>query len=111
MCGRCTLRGGLPLGSKTGKLGTSTPQGEWVISPVWDHAEAFHEGLTRVYRDGLFGYINPAGEVQIPLQFLENHGSLQANFENGAAFISNHTTYGKYINRQGEIVSEYRLDN
>ena len=56
------------------KWGYKNMNGEWVINPVFDHADKFHEGMASV---GLlqdrkvwkYGFINETGQLVVPLMY------------------------------------------
>lgn len=104
------------------------------LPPLYEWALQFHEGLAQVKRDGLWGYINSAGEEVIPPQwikagifreclapvqqaglwgFVDTSGSLvipyafreAGNFVNGRAWVCDAWNEW-YINTKGEAVTE-----
>ena len=42
-------------------------RGAWAIEPAWDRAGRFSEGLAWVVRDAEVGFIDPSGQLAIPL--------------------------------------------
>jgi hypothetical protein len=58
----------------------------------------FSEGLARVDADGKYGYINPEGDVVIPLKYDNGLG-----FSEGLAGVEIQGKWG-YINKEGKIV-------
>jgi KWG Leptospira. len=70
------------------------------VDPNMDGAADFSEDLALVKANGVYGYMNRAGEVIIPPQYLS-----AASFSGGLAAIRTGTRYG-YINPAGELVIE-----
>ena len=69
------------------KWGFKNAENSWVVFPVFDHAEAFVEGLAKV---GLkeagswkYGFIDRTGELVVPLMY--DH---LGNFHNGMAYAA-----------------------
>lgn len=54
----------------SGKWGFVSPEGVAVISPSYDEAKSFSNGLAAVRTGELWGFINTQGEMVIPCQFL-----------------------------------------
>jgi hypothetical protein len=54
-----------------GRMGFIDRFGEVVISPTFQNAGPFSEGLARVQAGGLWGYIRPDGSMAIPPQFVD----------------------------------------
>lgn len=85
------------------KWGFVNTQGEMVITPQYDDAQAFSEGLAAVRMGNKYGYINHEGQYVINPQF---HG-VDA-FSCGYAFVkkSQYLSQYDYINKKGKIVSD-----
>ena len=45
--------------------------GEEIIAPAYDQARSFSGGVAAVCRDGLWGFIDEAGEVVVDFQFAD----------------------------------------
>lgn len=80
------------------KWGYIDKSGAIVITPQWDEAELFSEGLARVSVDGKYGYINSNGEYVIKPQF-----DFAGDFSEGMAQVSIGDMYG-YINNKGKYI-------
>lgn len=52
-----------------GKWGYVSPQGQFVISPQFDCAERFSEGLAVIEVKERFGYTDPSGHIVIPAKY------------------------------------------
>lgn len=62
--------GNLAPAQRPGELyGFINTAGEFAISPQYDFAGAFSEGLAAVRLDGLWGYVSTGGEVAVELSF------------------------------------------
>ena len=59
-----------------GKWGYLDSEGNLVISPKFDEACPFSEGLARVAVNRKSGYINPSGQLVVPLRYDEALGFL-----------------------------------
>ena len=69
-----------------------------MITPVYDWALEFSEGLATVRTGGRWGFVNPAGELAIECQW---HKSF--NFQGELTLVgTDHELF--YINRAGETV-------
>lgn len=60
--------GPLPI-RRVGQFGYVNREGAVVVSPQFEEAGFFYEGLAAVRRGGLWGYIDPSGVTVIPFQF------------------------------------------
>ena len=69
--------------ASTGKHGFLDKSGTEVVGPLFDDARDFVDGLAAVQSNGLWGFINKAGESIIPVQFSDCSGS----FTNGRCFV------------------------
>ena len=84
--------------------------GRMVISPRFQRAGPFSEGLTAVAVDGKWGYIDKSGRMVIKPQFEQAD-----NFSEGMAAVGrgNSTDGGPkfgYINKHGKLVIPYKFD-
>ena len=96
------------------KLGLKNLSGTWVVEPQYDYIAPFSDGLAVVgkrdtYGELKYGYINPKGEVIIPLKYSVQPG----NFRDGIAIIKppiNSPSELEYaaINKKGEIIYEVK---
>lgn len=69
--------------SKNGKWGYMDIKGNVIVSPQYDYAESFSDGLGLVGFKGKYGYINGDGEIAIPIKY-----NFAASFQNGNAVVS-----------------------
>jgi hypothetical protein len=81
-----------------GKLGYIDKAGRQVISPRYNDAQPFSEGLAVVNLGGKYGYIDRSGKMVIPPQF-EKAGP----FSEGLAAVYN-GDQGGYIDKSGKLV-------
>ncbi|MBR6250567.1 MAG: WG repeat-containing protein, partial [Bacteroidales bacterium] len=66
----CSIKDSLsPISNENGQYGYINLKGEVVISPQFDGAESFSEGLARVKVDGKCGFIDKKGTIVITPQF------------------------------------------
>lgn len=92
-------------------------QGTLVIPAEFDLAQDFSEGLAAVMKEGLYGFINPSGEMVIEPQFqrkpLPGPQPIRAmadyQFQQGVAAVRHNNRWG-YINRDGRWVILPRFD-
>ena len=63
------------------RLGYIDKKGNWMIEPIFEHANEFSDGLAAVEIDNKTGYINHKGEFEIEPQFY-----LGDSFNKGVAF-------------------------
>jgi hypothetical protein len=73
---------------------------EWVVSPDYDGADIFHEGLASVSKGGKYGFIDETGAVAIDFKFED-----ALYFSHGAAVVKLDSRYG-LIDRSGKFVAE-----
>jgi hypothetical protein len=91
------------IGKKWGAVDVS---GNLVIEPLYGGGFIFSEGLAAVYfENGMMGYINTRGNVEIPPQF-----TFAFEFENGKAWVAlwnadKASSISGLIDRSGSIVS------
>ena len=100
-----------------GKWGFIDTKGEMVISPQFDEAGKFSEGLAAVFNQCRWGYIDKTGAFVIKPQF-----KFALEFSEGLAVVDPHPanegpcppgkSHGKlgYINRSGKLVIEPQFD-
>lgn len=84
--------------------GFADKSGKIVISPKFESATEFSEGLAVVEINKKFGYINPSGQIVIPPQFDEAFG-----FHEGFAAVSINSKWG-FINKKGKLVVQPQFD-
>jgi hypothetical protein len=82
--------------------------GEIIYGP-FDSVAEFSEGLAKVSMNGMFGFINVEGEIEIPLQYeMDGFAGLYYSFHDGLCGMMNEDAQGDdkygYINREGEMV-------
>jgi len=66
-----------------GKHGYIDKSGKEVISPYFDEADPFYEGLAAVKENGLWSFIDKSGEARIKPQFSDHFGG----FVSGRCFV------------------------
>ncbi len=74
---------------QNGKVGYIDKKGEIVITPQFDTAWPFSEGLALIEDDGKYGYIDKKGEIVITPQF-----DYARSFSEGLALIKDDGKYG-----------------
>jgi hypothetical protein len=82
------------MGKLWGYLDTS---GQLVISPKFEKAEPFSNGLGLVRSNSLYGYIDRSGIFVIPAKF-----NRAENFADGLALIGDEETQYSYIDTSGK---------
>jgi hypothetical protein len=83
-----------------GKFGFMDRSGRVVVEAKYQYAYGFREGLAAVRENGLFGFINEAGEMAIPPRFRSAFSSV---FVDGLAAVAPEAAWG-YIDRSGKFV-------
>lgn len=79
--------------------GFKDEKGKVVIPAQWSHVEEFHEGLSRVYKNGQTGYIDKSGRLVIQYQFY-----MAYVFHEGLALVQRDEKERPYfIDRKGNI--------
>ncbi len=89
-----------------GKFGFMDRSGRVVIEAKYQYTAGFREGLAAVRENGMFGFINEAGEMVIPPQFKSAFFSV---FVDGMAAIGTQSLWG-YIDRSGKFVIPPRFE-
>lgn len=86
-----------------GKWGYADRSGNFRVSPVYDSAAEFSEGLAAVSQSGAFGYVNAGGALVIELRF-----AAAQSFSSGLAAVK----FGRwgYIHTNGEWAVRPRFD-
>ena len=87
------------------KWGYIDKSGSFVISPQFDSADDFYDGIAIVKQDKKYGYINSKGEYIISPQF-EN----AFEFSNGVAAVKSGEKWG-YIDKTGKFVINPQYDS
>jgi hypothetical protein len=82
---------------KNGKWGYINKKGNWVVSPQFENAQNFHDGLAGVSFEGKYGYIDTTGTLKIPTLYDEVH-----EFSEGMACVKTNGRFG-FINSSGTI--------
>lgn len=81
-----------------GKVGYADRFGKIVISPRYEEAYGFDEGLALIKKDGKYGFINPKGKLVIRPTFEDAW-----SFKEGRAKIAQNGKYG-FIDNTGKII-------
>lgn len=89
--------------SRNGKWGFNNGL-KTIIVPQFDEVFSFKDGLACVETDEKFGYINPQGDVVIPLAY-----ECAMSFSEGLAVVFNDSKCG-YINKDNEVVIGFKYD-
>jgi hypothetical protein len=89
-----------------GKFGFMDRSGQIVIEAKYQYAVGFREGLAAVRVNGLFGFINEAGEMVIPPQFRSAFSSV---FVDGLAAVAPQSAWG-YIDPTGKLVIQPQFE-
>jgi len=84
---------------KDGRWGYADFTGSAVISPRFDFATPFSNGLAAVLQGGAYGYIDQTGRMVIEPQFAEAGG-----FAGGVALVKNASGEGFLIDKSGNTV-------
>lgn len=97
-----------PARADGGKVGFIDKQGNWVISPRFDSACPYTEGLAAVEIDGRWGYVDRTGSFVIPPRFLRaywfSEGLAAAAIEvPGSGQEPAQTKWG-YIDKTGQFI-------
>ena len=88
----------------SGLWGFKDSTGNWVISPDFNFASQFSEGLAGVCMNGKWGYINPEGEVAIPCRFDD-----ATYFSEKLAGACKDGKWG-FIDRSGDMVIPFQYE-
>ena len=80
--GKCDDAGRFPAKSGS-KVGYINARGKWLMELDYDFCYTFSEGVARVYKDNLWGYINENGEELVSPKFADC-----GDYKNGRAFYS-----------------------
>lgn len=81
-----------------GKYGFIDRTGKIVVSPIFEYAEPFSEGLTALHNGEGWGFIDQSGKMVIPTRF-----EAVGNFLDGLAKVMVGGKWG-FINRYGKMV-------
>ena len=91
---------------ENGKYGLIDTTGNIVVSPIWDNAGDFREGLIPVYLGGQWFFANAGGNTRITLQY-----GTPASFYNGLAIVKNTEGKSGLIDKKGKLICGYIWDN
>ncbi|MBN2899911.1 MAG: WG repeat-containing protein [Clostridia bacterium] len=83
------------------KYGLMDYEGHEFLKPTYDYIQAFSEGLAQVGIGNEVGYINPQGQVVIPLIY--EHNSQFNDFKDGVVKVMKDGKSG-LINKAGEVI-------
>lgn len=87
-------------------IGFIDSTGQFIISPKFNEAGIFSEGLAGVKLNGKWGFINTSGNFAIPPQFED----VYVGFCNGLAPVKQNGQWG-YIDRDGKMTIEPQFDD
>ncbi|HZH86844.1 MAG TPA: WG repeat-containing protein [Brumimicrobium sp.] len=90
---------------RNGKYGFMNENGEVMISPSFEYASQFKNGLAVVIQDEKYGYINKNGEVMIQYQFEE-----ALDFDHGRAIVVVNDKYG-LIDVSGNYILQPKFED
>lgn len=76
----------------------------WVMEPLYDHINDFHEGLASFRSEGKWGYIDQELNIAIDAQF-----DAALDFSEGLACVLHNYKWG-FINRQGLMIIKPQFD-
>ena len=95
---------------KNGKWGYADETGKIVITPQFDEARKFYEGLALVQVSDKWGFINPKGKLVIPAKFDISWENDDHNFSEELAlmYLNDRCTF---INQAGKTVFSLDCDN
>jgi hypothetical protein len=91
-----------------GKWGYVERSGKLVISPRFDAAGAFSEGLAPVLSDGKTAYADASGKIVLVPEFDPAGGQLHRRFANGRAAVKKDGLFG-FIDRSGKLAVPARF--
>lgn len=89
---------------ETEKYGIIDRDGDYIVEPIYDNINEFHEGLAIVTQDDKYGVINKGGEIVVEPQYDRIY-----DFEDGLATFELDDKYG-IIDKEGNIVVKPQYD-
>lgn len=92
------------IGNKWGYISRG---GEVVITPQFNNAQPFREGLAGVEKDHVHGYIDTTGQMVLEIRY---ESAVPYPFSEGVAAATDDSYKAGYIDRSGEWVIEPRFD-
>lgn len=82
----------------TKKWGYIDTLGQWIVTPRFDDAKDFSEGLAGVKVDGFWGFINHSGQFVIPPQFSDVY-----DYSEGLVGVFDKEKKFEYIDKVGNV--------
>jgi hypothetical protein len=96
----------LARSEKTGnKVGFIDRRGQWAMTPQFDWAEPFSEGVAAVDIGGMRGFVNRTGRFPVPPAFAEVH-----SFSGGLALAYQESCKPLFIDHSGKVVISAPVD-
>ncbi|MHB8654592.1 MAG: WG repeat-containing protein [Terriglobia bacterium] len=90
-------------------MGYINKKGKFVVSPIYENAWTYFEGLAPVKLAGKWGYVDPTGKVMIVPQFEDGAPRYSIGvFREGLAEVKIGSQWG-FINKQGQVVIRPRF--
>ena len=90
---------------RQGRWGYVNRSGQIIVTPNFEDAGDFFEGLAAVQLDGKWGYIDKAGSVVVPIQYHIAH-----MFSEGLASVETSGKWG-YVDRSGHVSIPLNFDS
>jgi len=84
--------------NRGGSFGFMDYDGNIIISPEYEQAADFHEGLALVVKDGKYGFIDKGNKLVVPFLY-----SSASDFEKGRSVVQFEDKYGM-IDRSGKVI-------
>lgn len=101
----------LKIAEQNGQYGFVDKKGHFVIKPIFESANDFHDGLAAVWQYGKWGFINTKGDFVVKPQYDQ-----VGDFHDGLAYVVHQTeekdsefsyfihSYVSYINKKGNTI-------
>ncbi|MCX6351499.1 MAG: WG repeat-containing protein [Bacteroidetes bacterium] len=107
---------GFALAQKYGVYGFLNDKGKWAITPIFEDAGNFHEGLAKVKLNDNWGFVDATGNVVINKDILKSKTEIILNppydavsdFSDGFAVVQVRQKYG-YIDKSGNWIIKPEL--